>query len=199
MKQIFEDYLRLEKDIFDLLSKEIDAQYMYHNVNHTLDVIESVVHIAEYERLSPHEVMLLKTAALLHDIGFLEQYDDNEELSAQMAGSILLKYNYSSNDIEIIQHMIRMTLFPSNPPDLLSQILCDADLDYLGRDDYWNKSMLLFREWNLFKKPYSLKEWYECQRDFLTRHRYFSSYSKIFREPKKQQILKEISEMLKCC
>lgn len=191
-----EIFIRLQKDIFQLLLREIDSQYVYHNVNHALDVLEAVIIIAQHEKLSPYETLLLKTAALLHDIGFIEKYDDNEEICSQIAGEILPNYDYNQNDIAIIQHMILNTAFPSNPQDLLSQVLCDADLDYLGRDDYWNKSMLLYREWNTFKRNYSLREWYELQSDFLSQHKYFCSFSRTYREPKKLIILKNINQLL---
>ncbi len=190
------NYFQMEQDVYDLLQKEIDIRYVYHNVKHTLDVMESVVRIAEYENLSKHDTLLLKTAALFHDIGFIQQYDDNEDISASIAEKMLPSYGYKDVDIEKISTMILMTAHPLTPENFLDKLLCDADLDYLGREDYFNKSMLLFREWREMKGIMNLNEWYHIQIQFLNEHKYYSKFSKQFREKKKNEILSEIKQLL---
>ncbi len=190
------NYQKLEHDVIELLMRELDPRFVYHNVNHTLDVLESVNRIADYEQLNDSDTLLLKTAALLHDIGFIEKYEDNEDISAEMAARMLPYYDYSSDSLSIICRMIRMTAFPMNPDAYLDRLLCDADLDYLGREDYFNKSMLLFREWRQMKNGMTLNEWYKIQVTFLESHTYYSNYSKIFREKKKMEILSEIKQLL---
>jgi HD superfamily phosphodiesterase len=190
------NYQQLEKNIIDLLSRELDPRYVYHNVNHTLDVLESVNRIAEYENLSTEEYFILKTAALLHDIGFIRKYEENEEISAEMAAELLKDYEYTQEQISIICRMIRMTAYKMNPEYHLDRLLCDADLDYLGREDYLNKSMLLFREWRQMKNGMTLNEWYNIQIAFLEDHCYFSDYSKTYREKKKNDFLSEIKQLL---
>jgi len=190
------NYQKLEKNVIDLLFKELDPRYVYHNVNHTLDVLESANRIAEYEQLNANDFVLLKTAALLHDVGFIKQYDDNEEISAEITGNLLPDYDYTEDQIQVVCRMIRMTASRMKPECYLDRLLCDADLDYLGRNDYLNKSMLLFREWREMKNGMTLREWYEIQVSFLENHSYFSTYSKIYRENKKNQFLSEIKELL---
>jgi hypothetical protein len=42
-------------------------------------------------------------------------------------------YDSSDTDLARIATMIRATILPQNAIDLCSKILCDADMDYLGR------------------------------------------------------------------
>jgi predicted metal-dependent HD superfamily phosphohydrolase len=190
------NYESVQNEVYEMLQKQLDPRYVYHNVNHTFDVVESAVRIAEYEQLGKEDSVLLKTAALFHDIGFTRMYHDNEEVSAQIAAEILPRFQYSEAQIEKIGQMIRYTAFPVKPEGYLNCLLCDADLDYLGRDDYFNKSMLLFREWRTMGVDIDLLKWYRLQIDFLEAHTFHSDFSKKYRENKKNDILSQIKQLL---
>jgi len=189
-------YRRLEKDVYGLLMKEIDPCYVYHNVNHTLDVLESVDRISKYENMNETETLLLRTAALFHDVGYIRQYEKNEIIAAQIAAEMLPGYGYSPGQISTISRMIQRTAYPLDPGDYLDGLLCDADLDYLGREDYFSKSMLLFREWRNINCGMNLTDWYLLQIDFLGKHRYISEFSRKYREPKKKEILLMITQLM---
>jgi HD superfamily phosphodiesterase len=53
--------------ILNKLSRELDPRLAYHSIGHTLDVHDSAVRIAEMERVSEDDIILLRTAALFHD------------------------------------------------------------------------------------------------------------------------------------
>jgi hypothetical protein len=74
--------------------------------------------------------------------------------------------------------------------------LCDADLDYLGRDDYAINSSNLLQEIELTKKL-TTKEWLQLQENFLKGHSYFTPTSIKSRNPSKQKTLKNIQQQLK--
>jgi hypothetical protein len=54
--------------------------------------------------------------------------------------------------------------------------MCDADLDYLGRDDYETISNTLYQEINP-DGNISKKQWVKLQIDFLENHKYFTKTS----------------------
>src|SRR5690606_19212224 len=127
----------LKNYITQRLQNELPTHFVYHSIEHTLDVYESACRIAENKQVSDEEMELIKTAALLHDFGYIEQANGHEAISCHYAQQILPSYGYSNEAIEQICTMIMATRIPQSPQDKLSEILCDADLDYLGRTDFF--------------------------------------------------------------
>jgi hypothetical protein len=74
----------------------------------------------------------------------------------------------------------------------LQRIICDADLDYLGRDDFFVIGDQLRREFLHFGIVSSEKAWKELQLKFLTSHHYHTQNSAELREPVKQVNLKKL-------
>ncbi len=143
-----------------------------------------------------HDQLLLKTAALFHDLGFIETYDGHENASIRMAKEILPAYGYSDNDIKVIEGLIRSTEIPQTPKNHLQQIMADADLDYLGRDDLYVIGQRLQYEWQLHGKISSLREWHEKQLNFLKVHNYFTESAKKLRNQRKQENIKELETLM---
>ena len=159
-------------------------------------MIEATEHIAAQENLTEEEVLLLKTAALFHDSGFLQNDKDHETLSCKIARKHLPDYGYSEDQIEKICAMIMCTKLPQSASDKLSRVLCDADLYYLGSEQYEERADKLFHE---FKRQGTVKnrtEWALKQAHFLSGHKYFTNTAIAERETKKQENLKRIQEKI---
>jgi predicted metal-dependent HD superfamily phosphohydrolase len=82
------------------------------------------------------KVFLLKIAALYHDTGFIETYSNHEERSCQIFLRDSQTFGLNPSEIKEITELIMVTKIPQQPKNLLQRIICDADLDYLGRDDF---------------------------------------------------------------
>jgi len=80
---------------------------------------------------------LLITAAYFHDTGYIREYVKNEPIAARMAGRILKLIGYKPNKINKVQMMILSTDLEREPKTHVEKILCDADLDHLGRENYF--------------------------------------------------------------
>ena len=162
--------------ILHRLNTELDTRLVYHSYDHTLDVYRSSKRLGEKEKLSKEDMVLIETAALYHDAGMLEGFDNHEAKSAKIAAEILPRYGYSDTQIETIEQLILSTRLPQRAESFLEQIICDADLDNLGRPDFFINSFKLKLEWQYFNiRKYSLYEWFELQEQFLTGHTYFTS------------------------
>ncbi len=186
----------LQKYIIELLEENLDPRLTYHSPTHTIDVMTSAMRLADMEKLNGHNRDLLKTAALLHDIGMLHKYEEHEVESAEMAGEILPGFGYKEENIDEIKEMILSTRIPQSATSKLQRILCDADLDYLGRDDYHILSLSLKYEWDTMQiNPTTLREWYQLQVDFLTNHEYFTKSAHKLRNDKKMEFLDQIKEI----
>lgn len=178
------------------LQEGLKPDLFYHCYHHTLDVYEASKKIAGLENVTGIDLILLETAALYHDTGFLLGYTEHEGQSAIYARKHLPEFGYTVRDIEIICSMIHATKLPQSPHNLLERILCDADLDYLGRDDFFMIANRLLCEWNKNGLPTTLKKWYHIQVDFLANNNYYTESARELRRDKKKENLSQIIELL---
>lgn len=174
------------------LSEELPSKLSYHSIEHINDVYEACEHLAIEEGISEDERLLLLTAALYHDSGFLVQAKDHEKLSCDIVRTHLPRYQYNSEQIAIICGMIMATKLPQSPKNKLEEILCDADLDYLGRDDFYQVGDRLFREFSTEGIVNNEAEWNKVQLKFLESHNYFTGTAIKLRKQKKDDHLRQI-------
>ena len=164
----------IKEPILSRLEKELDPKLGYHNISHTLDVLKQAEIIAKEEGVNDtHDLLLLKTAAAFHDSGFLFVYKGHEEKGCEIASEDL-KNVFSESDIKKICGMIMATRIPQSPNTLLEQIICDADLDYLGRKDFEPISSHLYKEFITFKIIPDNCVWDHIQIKFFESHYYFT-------------------------
>jgi predicted metal-dependent HD superfamily phosphohydrolase len=170
------------------LSHELHPGLIYHNTAHTMDVLEQSIHIAEAEGLPEKELLLLKTAAVYHDSGFLFRYKQHEEKSCEIAKADLQDF-FDEQDLNKICGMIMATKIPQSPHNLAGQIICDADLDYLGRSDFEPISNNLRKEFIQFGIIKEDSDWDQIQIGFFESHNYFTATSRARRNPVKLEHL----------
>ena len=186
----------IQEIILDKLEKELPGYLYYHNVKHTVDVVTEVELIGWGEGCTDEEILLLKTAGLFHDAGHTIVYDNHEYYSTQLAKEMLPKYNYTSEQIERICSVIMATKLPPRPTNLLENIICDSDLDYLGRSDFIPVSNTLYEELKAQNKMGSLNDWNKIQVKFISGHQYFTSTARSLREVNKQLQIERIQSLI---
>lgn len=186
----------IQEIILDKLEKELPPYLYYHNVKHTVDVVTEVELIGWAEGCSDEEILMLKTAALFHDAGHTIDYDNHEFHGAQMARGMLPNYNYTEKQINIICDIIMATRLPPKPKNLLEEIICDADLDYLGRSDFIPVSNTLYDELKAQNKIGSLNDWNKLQVKFISGHQYFTNTARSLREVNKKKQIERIENLI---
>lgn len=178
-------------------SSELNPRLYYHNLDHTLDVYNAASHLSLLEGIDEYQRVCLEAAALLHDSGMLKTYFNHEDISAEIAREVLGDFGFTPADITLVSDLILVTKLPQRPYNILEQIICDADLDYLGRPDYLIYAFKLRLEWQIFNiKNTTLPEWFNIQRNFLTDHNYFTKAAQKERAEKKQQNLDEVLQLM---
>lgn len=178
------------------MEKDLPQNLFYHNIDHTIDVMGAVENIAAEENIDEKDKRLLLTAALFHDNGFFIRRDGHEAISCNIAREYLPVYSYEPGEIEIICGMIMATKIPQSPQNHLEEIICDADLDYLGRDDFFVLSDRLFIELRAEDIVKDEDEWNRQQADFIGEHRYFTETSRKLRQAKMEKHIKEIKSKI---
>ncbi|MBN1987890.1 MAG: HD domain-containing protein [Bacteroidales bacterium] len=182
----------LEEFVLEKLDKGLPKNLHYHNLKHTIDVYTQVELIGRSESLTNEELLIIRTAALFHDAGHLIDYDTHEEMSAKLAKEILPEYLYSYAQIDAICEIIMATKLPPRPKNLLEKIICDADLDYLGRSDFIPVSNNLYKELHEHGRLGTLQDWNELQIKFIEQHQYFTQTAQQLRNVNKNTQLSNI-------
>ena len=186
----------IQEIILDKLEKELPDYLYYHNVKHTVDVVTEVELMGWAEGCSDEEILLLKMAGLFHDAGHTIAYDNHEYYGTELVKEYLPAYNYSGEQIEKICEIIMATKLPPKPETLLQKIICDADLDYLGRSDFIPVSNTLYDELKAQNKIGSLNDWNKLQVKFISGHQYFTSTARSLREVNKQKQIERIQSLI---
>ena len=191
------DFEKAKQYAISRIDRELDTSLHYHGPHHTRDVVDACARLATLEGVKGEDLDLLLTAAWFHDLGFIEQYQKNEPIAARMAEEVLPEMGFSDAQIKVVQGCILATQIPQIPSTHLERIICDADLDYLGRDDHFYVAHTLRLEWiknGIFGE--SLVDWYQLQIKFLSAHTYHTDAAQNTRKPYKLKCLAQIKELL---
>lgn len=194
------DFPTMRKDCINLLKSLLPEGIQYHDLSHTFNVEKAAVRFAKLEGIDEESILLLQTAVLYHDAGFILQYNDNEGFAEQLARKTLPKYGYSEEQIVVIANIIISTAANNFPKTLLEKVMCDADHDYLGRADYYTVVAKLRAELENFGEIMSDETWINFQLDYLEKkHRFFTETAKNIRLHGKKARIEELKKQLSTC
>ncbi len=193
------DFDHMRKDILNKLKASLPEEVVYHDLAHTLNVEKAALRLAKLEGLDEEETMLLQTAVLYHDAGYIVSNVDNEKFAINLAKTNLPKFGYTDFQIDEIIKIIDATKqISNNTPELLAQIMCDADHDYFGRADYYAVSKKLREENENYGKIMTDKEWIIYQLNYLENiHEYKTDTAKNIRQFGKTIRINELKNALK--
>lgn len=183
---------QLKEFILNKLRDELPAHLTYHNTDHTEDVMQAAATLAAAEGVDDTGQALLAVAALLHDTGFFVGREGHEQASCNIARYYLPAYGYTNEEIDVICRLIMATQLPQSPGSHLAEILCDADLDYLGREDFFLLSNRLFGELQSEGIVRHEDQWNREQADFMGDHKYFTKTAINLRQPRKRRYVELI-------
>lgn len=190
------NYKKAERHIMKVLKERLPNNLYYHGIHHTYDVVEAVERIALLEGITGEEMFVLKSAATYHDAGFVEQYAKNEPIGIRMSREILPLYGYTPEQVSEVEKLIYATIIPHDPQSHLQEIICDADLDYLGRNDFHQIADTLRMELQERGIVGNKRSWDEMQVKFLNMHKYFTKSAIRLRQAKKEKHIEEIKQRL---
>jgi adenylate cyclase len=191
------DFENLRKEIITRMKSLLPDNVSYHDIPHTLNVEKAALRYAQLEGINEYDTLLLRTAVLLHDSGFIRRYHKNEDFGIQIARSVLPEFGYGEEQIEIISGIISATKFEIEPTTILEKIMCDADHDYLGRPDYHSIANKLRNELANYDETFTQKEWIQFQLSFLeNNHQYYTETARNIREQGKLNRIQDLKKRL---
>ncbi len=189
-------YYKLRRTILDILHSKLSKDLHYHGVHHTLDALRTCKVYLKHNNINTHDAKLLRLAVLLHDIGFTETTDDHEQKGAEIAMRLLSPYDFSAQDMDVINGLILTTKIPQQPKTLLEKIICDVDLDYLGRSDFYEIGNQLFKELKSLSVIDDFDQWNKLQIKFLEAHSYHTDFAIKNRQPQKELRIEELKKLV---
>lgn len=184
-KQVFST---VYKEVIHLLSEKLPCTLYYHCKEHTIYVVEKAEHIANMEGVTGQDLYLIKIAALFHDIGFIEQREDHEQVGCKIMRKKLAGL-LSEDQLDTIAGMIMATKIPQTPTNTMERIVADADLEYLATNKFNDVGDKLYKELQYYDKTMNLIKWDQLQVSFIEKHHYHTRYCKHYKEHRKQQNL----------
>ena len=173
--------------ILDELTERLPDYLHYHCLNHTIDVSNVCNFYIDYYLLSDRVANLIRIAAVAHDFGYIFDPKEHEERSIVEVRPMLTEY--SDKEIAVIEGLIRATKVPQKPQNLYEEIISDADLDYLGREDYPQLSKNLYEEFLYFGVVENQTDWLDLQIRFLEGHQFHTDWAKKNRTENKQKVI----------
>lgn len=192
------DFEKARGFALECLERDLAPHLYYHSLSHTRDeVVPAAEQFAAAQGVSGLDKILLATAAYFHDTGYTVTMDDHELCSVRIATQILPGFGYSPEQVEIIRRIILATKMPQSPQTILEEIMADADLDILGRDDFLKRSLDLRAEWAAFGYSSSDEEWYQSQLEFIQAHNYFTPAAHRLRDEQKGENIATLKRLLR--
>jgi len=154
--------------VFSLFKEKLSKKLVYHNYKHTFETAKISRTLGEEYNLSDEDMEILLLAAWFHDTGYLETYTGHEEKSVEIATAFLQQEAYPEAQIQEVADCILATRSQQPAATLLQEILVDADMSNIGKENFFANAELLRVEWEIYlKKFFTDAEWAQYQLDFL--------------------------------
>jgi len=178
-----------------LLREKLDDDFVFHNFEHTEYVTKKAEWIGKNCGLSQDEINFIKLCALFHDTGYITGYEEHEIKSAEIASDFLKSKNIDEQTITKIKNCILSTRIPQNPNDLISRVVCDADMAHLAEDDYFERVDKMRQEWKKTRgEKFSKRKFHKISEKFFRQHTYLTDFAKKELEPKKEKNMRLIEK-----
>jgi predicted metal-dependent HD superfamily phosphohydrolase len=195
----------IKRHVAETIFRNLPDHLYYHIPEHTLDdVLPRSIELAQLENINEEALFLLECAVLFHDAGFEKSFTKNEIIGVDMADTILPEFGVTGDQLSVIRRLIMATVVSETPgeyiqsagEDILEKIICDADLDNLGREDFFSKGDALRKELEFHGTTHTDHEWHMHQLDFIKRHKYYTENARKSRDAGKRANIKKLEKLL---
>ena len=188
------DILKISEDYAkNLLKDKLSSAYTYHNLDHTIQVVDKIKILAKEENISPEETENLLLAGWFHDLGYVDNADNHEEESRKIASDFLKQHQFPEERIAKIGELILATDKFYKPKNHLEEVIKDADLYHLASDDYFRICENLRQEIKeVHHQKFSKQQWSELNIVFFSKHQFYTKYAKENWQPIKEKNVDKI-------
>ena len=188
------DILKISEDYAkNLLKDKLSSAYTYHNLDHTIQVVDKIKILAKEENISPEDTENLLLAGWFHDLGYVDDADNHEEESRKIASDFLKQHRFPEERIAKIGELILATDKFYKPKNHLEEVIKDADLYHLASDDYFRICENLRQEIKeVHHQKFSKLKWAELNITFFAKHKFYTKFAKENWQPEKEKNVEKI-------
>ena len=190
--------LKAEKFVEELFKEKLPPLFTYHNFDHTNEVIQAVIEMANYYQISHEDKEKLIISAWFHDTGYTINAQNHEVFSCEIVTAFLKENNINNDYINEVVALINATVFNYIPKTKFEQIIRDADYHHFSKKNYLSVCEELRKEWEATcDKKFTNEEWARENLAMLTqKHTYYTSYALANWKPKKEKNITKIQQFL---
>ncbi len=187
----------VEKHVGNYFRTHHDPRLVYHNFEHTQEVVNAAHQIANHYQLNDQDFFTVTVAAYFHDTGYFEEALQHEAKGAALADQFLAEHQVGMEVRDHVKSAILATKIPQRPENQIDKILCDADLFHLGLPNFRQKGKLMHKEVELiYNKKISKQEWRKRDIQFMESHRYQTDYVILLLNDQKQANISKLKSKL---
>ncbi len=194
-KQLLEE---VKDFVLDYFHTHHNEKLVYHSLDHTKNVVNATMQIANHYQLNEKDFFIVCTGAWFHDTGYFEDIQNHEQKGAELAVEFLKKKEIPADVRDSVMEVILSTKMPQRPTNLLENIVCDGDLFHLGSEDFSEKRKLMHKEVELlYGIDISKKEWRVKDVEFLESQQYHTDYCMVLLNDQKQKNIEKLKSKIK--
>lgn len=175
----------------EYMKARLPEQFVFHNYNRTAKVARICDTLSIQSDLKKSEKVLLHLAALFIDIGYCHDSRNSATAGAQIARNYFSEKGLDETAVRVITESIEAIGYPQQPVSLVAQYLCDADMFYLGSNNFSLNSELLREETSRVARiTFTDRDWIKEQLQVLEDHTYFTREArKLFKKRRRNNII----------
>lgn len=189
--------IKAEKLVTEILQNQLSEKLTYHNYDHTKMVVDAASMIGKAENLDEESFQILLIAAWFQDTGFRDAYEGHEQKSKTIAESFLKAEKVSPDKVEKVAKTILSTQADEAPKNKIEEILSDANLIHITKDDYEEYVDKLRTELSNFEeKKYTDIEWYQMNLEYITRANFYTKHGQEALSNEKDKVRDKLQKKL---
>lgn len=188
-------YKKTEQYVTGLFHDNKKPELHFHNLAHTIDVVDRTKEIAGHYYLSESDMLTVYVAAWFHDTGYLfTDAEHHEEKSVELMQEFMKEFAPGEQLVDKVKECIMATRPPFKHSSLLFQIICDADTYHLGTKEFKNSNQLVWEEYKEKDPSLVEKDWAVKTIELLKNHEFYTKYCKDLLTKGKNKNMKKLKK-----
>ena len=169
----------IEEITFVKLNKSLPKELLFHDLSFFLSFYTEVEVIARGEQVSLEQLLVIRTTALIYNLGFTESYQNSIEASKKVAKQELSTYHYSQKQIEKVIYLLSIMKFDEIPTCIEGKILFDAYFSFISKINSSNLTARLKSEIAGKQDIEHNEQWWKEKFDFIEKNNFLTETARV--------------------
>ena len=171
-------YITLKEQVLDLLQLKFpEDRHYFRGASHTINALSVVEEYIDNMRLGTYEAQILRMGVLMRDLAELNTIEHGED-GIELVKKTMSDAGFTFVQTKVVSDLVKSSRRPHRPTNLLERIICDVDMEFLGREDHEEANEMFFQELLKNSLVSSREEWEQWQQDMLENYKYHTPYGR---------------------